>query len=88
MIGLIRKRGKILTNCYEALPKAGKIYVIENWTNRIEDSAALLSLNMAVVCESFERTEYEYKALIVKAGFKFVEQVQVNDFQGMIVGQK
>jgi C-methyltransferase len=82
------KASEILNNCYRALPAGGKIYLIENFIDYISDSGALLSLNMALVCKSNERTSHSYRALLISSGFTFITQIQVNRLQWMIVGTK
>jgi len=54
------KASLILKNCFEALPKGGTLYVIENCVDKINIDLSLLSLNMAVMCESYERKSTEY----------------------------
>lgn len=74
----------ILNNCYKALPLDGTLYIIENLTNKIENSANLLSLNMHLITNSFERSYYEYEILLDKACFKIEIKKQVNSNQYLI----
>ncbi len=75
----------ILQNAYKSLPKNGTLYLIENLTDKIENKAALLSLNMHLITESYERTLSEYKILLEKANFKFVEYKKINELQHLII---
>lgn len=74
----------ILKNCYSSLPTGGILYVIENCAEKIKD-IDLLSLSMAVVCNSFERTTEEYKALCLHAGFVYVNDIQLNRLQTILI---
>jgi hypothetical protein len=78
----------ILTNCYEALPKNGILFVIENCINKVTTDLSLLSLNMTVMCESFERTSTEYIYLAQNAGFEFKQDKKLNDLQTILIFQK
>lgn len=69
---------QILSNCFDSLPNGGVIYIIENDLNRLGDGGHLLSLNMLAVCQSFERTESEYEALLYNAGFRLEEHKNHN----------
>src|SRR5579875_673869 len=60
---------KILRNCFAALPPGGTLLITESVLNNDHSGsrfAVLMSLHMAVVCESGakERTEQEYRALV------------------------
>ncbi len=75
------KANIILKNCYDSLPINGEIILIENFTNKIKNEASLLSLNMMIMCESYERTELEYKKLLEKNGFKIKSTQKINNLQ-------
>lgn len=78
------KASIILKNCKKALHENGLLYVIENATENIGD-ISFLSLNMAAICESYERTSDEYKALCQQAGFHIIEQKQLNALQTILI---
>jgi hypothetical protein len=78
----------ILKNCFEALPKNGILYVIENCADKINIDLSLLSLNMAVMCESFERTSTEYTNLVQSAGFVFQKDIKLNELQTILIFEK
>ncbi|MEM7036339.1 MAG: methyltransferase [Bacteroidota bacterium] len=78
----------ILRNCHAALPPNGKLYLLENHADRLDDGAALLSLNMAVICKSHERTSTQYRNLLSQAGFQFDSEIQINALQWMIIAKK
>ena len=82
------KANIILKNCYNALPTNGEIILIENFTDKLENKASLLSLNMMIMCKSFERTEKEYMNLLENNGFKVVEIKQLNNLQYIIKASK
>lgn len=66
---------KILRNCYTALPKNGKLLVVEMVIPRPNQPAIgkWLDLQMLVFLRSGERTEEEYSILLAKAGFKLTD---------------
>jgi len=82
------KANIILRNCYNALPKNGEIILIENFTDKLKNKASLLSLNMMIMCKSFERTEEEYCNLLENNGFKVIEIKQLNNLQYIIKASK
>jgi len=78
----------ILKNCFEALPDKGTLFIIENCTDKISEDLSLLSLNMTVMCESFERSSTEYIELATNAGFQFKKYRKLNDLQAVLKFQK
>ena len=82
------KANIILKNCYNALPDNGEIFLIENFTDKLENKASLLSLNMMIMCKSFERTEKEYVNLFENNGFKVKNIKQLNNLQYIITASK
>ncbi len=82
------KAKQILNNVYNALPRGGMLYLIEILKENLNDGAALLNLNMQLICNSKERTQQEYKALVEETGFKFVEVKPLNDLQSIIICKK
>ena len=76
-----KKALSILNNVYKALPQNGILYIIENFSDKIEDKAALLSLNMHVITQSYERTENEYRDLLKKANFTPLKVIRINKLQ-------
>jgi hypothetical protein len=82
------KAKQILNNVYNALPQDGVLYLIEIIKENLKDGAALLNLNMQLMCNSNERTQYEYKALLEMSGFKFIEVKPLNELQSIIICKK
>jgi hypothetical protein len=80
-----KKANLILKNCFEALPENGTLYVIENCADKININLSLLSLNMAVMCDSYERTFVEYKTLCEQQGFSFQQDTKINDLQTILI---
>jgi C-methyltransferase len=78
----------ILNNCYTSLPNGGYLYVIENCTDKIPSNLSLLSLNMAVMCQSYERSTTEYKNICEPNGFVFKESKKLNSLQTILVFKK
>ena len=78
----------ILEKCFDALPKGGTLYIIENCSDLIEVDLSLLSLNMLAMCESYERTLSEYKNLCTNSGFKFQNTINLNALQTIIILSK
>jgi C-methyltransferase len=78
----------ILNNCYNALPTGGKVYLIENCTDKTECKFSLLSLNMSVMCDSFERTSDQYMQLFSHAGFYFQDEIKLNQLQTILIFEK
>lgn len=83
-----KKAKLILQNCFEALPKEGTLYVIENCADKITADLSLLSLNMTAICESYERTILEYISLAQNAKFVFQGEVKLNDLQTILIFKK
>jgi len=79
---------RILKNVNKSLQDFGKLYVIENLTQKTPDNAALLSLNMLLVTKSYERTLNQYSALLNKASFGIIETKQINQFQHVLICKK
>lgn len=78
----------ILHNAHKALPENGTLYLVENLTDKIKDKAALLSLNMLLITESYERSLSEYKSLLTKCNFLFTDFKKINKFQYLIIAKK
>lgn len=78
----------ILKHIYGSLPLDGVLYIVENLTDKIDNGAAILSLNMHALTGGFERSLSEYKKLIKSSGFKYNEVKKVNDLQYLIIAQK
>jgi C-methyltransferase len=79
---------RILSNCFNALPNGGKLYIVENCKDLISNKLSLLSLNMAVMCDSFERTSHAYIALCASQGFRFLELRTLNALQTILIFSK
>jgi len=82
------KSTHILNNVYASLPKDGTLYIIENLADKIENGAAILSLNMYAITGGFERSLLEYKKLLVTSGFKYNEVKRINNLQYLIIAKK
>lgn len=82
------KAAVILLNCYRGLPSGGILYIIENCSDLIKDNLALLSLNMAAICHSFERTSVQYRELAGRSGFSFIRTTRLNALQTIIEFKK
>lgn len=82
------KAAIILKNCFDALPKNGIIYIIENCSDRITIDLSMLSLNMMAMCESYERTSVEYIQMVTSTGFTFESDVKLNELQTILKFKK
>lgn len=82
------KASQIIRNCYDSLPEGGIFYLIENFTDLMEDDASILSLNMLAICKSYERTVQQYQLLLIKAGFRIEEYLKLNQLQHILIAQK
>ena len=76
---------RILHNCCDALPQGGLLYIIENCSDMIKIDLSLLSLNMFVMCESFERTSSEYINIAKGNGFSFIKALDLNELQTILI---
>jgi hypothetical protein len=77
-----------LKNCFEALTRNGTLYVIENCEDKVKIDLSLLSLNMTVICESYERTSTQYISLCKNVGFQFDIEKRLNDLQTILIFKK
>jgi len=82
------KANIILLNCFEALPKNGILYIIENCTDKIKIDLSLLSLNMAAMCNSYERTSNQYISLCENVRFYFDSETKLNELQTILIFKK
>lgn len=78
----------ILKNCMEVLPAGGTLYLIENCSDLVKTDLSLLSLNMSVMCDSYERSSYEYIALCNRASLNFREMIPLNALQTILIFDK
>ena len=83
-----KKATLILQNCFAALPQNGTLYVIENCADKINTNLSLLSLNMSVMCESFERTSVQYISLCEGVDFRYIKDLKLNDLQTILIFKK
>jgi hypothetical protein len=83
-----KKARLILKNVYHALPSTGKLYLIEILKDNLKDGATLLSLNMLLMCNSYERTKEAYLSLLIEVGFKVKEVKSLNTLQSIIICEK
>ncbi|EJF52591.1 O-methyltransferase [Saprospira grandis DSM 2844] len=79
---------KILENVYAALPKGGRLYILEILKEQLADGAELLSLNMLAICKSQERTLAAYRKLAEQTGFIYLEKRPLNDLQSILIFEK
>ena len=79
-----KKALNILNNCNDALPEKGSLFIVENCTDKTSIDLSLLSLNMSVMCESFERSSDQYISLANQAGFEFEGDVKLNELQTVL----
>jgi len=82
------KAAIILKNCFNSLPDKGKLYLIENCVDKINIDLSLLSLNMTVMCESYERSSIEFISLCLNAGLKYESTIPLNQLQSILIFQK
>jgi C-methyltransferase len=82
------KAAGILSNCWNAMASNATLYVIENGDPDPDIDLSLLSLNMAVMCQSKERTQNEYIHLCSEAGFQFERTVRLNTLQTILIFSK
>jgi hypothetical protein len=82
------KAHSILSNCMKALPENGTLYIIENCTDKINNKLSLLSLNMTVMCQSFERTSTAYISLCEAVSFKYIQSKKLNELQTILTFKK
>ncbi|MGM0582797.1 MAG: methyltransferase [Bacteroidota bacterium] len=78
----------ILGNAFKSLPRNGVLYVVENLTDKMDDGAATLSLNMHALTGGFERSFSDYKWLFASSGFKCNEIKKVNNLQYLMIAKK
>ena len=78
----------ILRNVFQSLPVNGTLYLIENLPERMENHASSLTLNMLVLCKSYERTLEQYQTLLFQGGFRFKSVVQLNSTQYILIATK
>lgn len=78
----------ILKNSFAALPQNGTLYLIENCTDQLDRKLSLLSLNMKVICESFERSTLEYTSLCEGVGFTLESITPLNELQSVLIFKK
>ena len=80
------KAKNILKNCYNALKPNGKLFVIEIMQDEI--NANLLTLNMMIMTESFERTFEHYNFLLKNTNFKIISKIKLNQLQSILISTK
>jgi len=83
----------ILRHCFDALPSSGTLLVIEKVLNA-DYSAPMLTtaidLYMLAICEpgARERTELEYRTLLLETGFHEVQVIRLDTTRDVIVAKK
>lgn len=78
--------GQILANCGQFLPQNGRLYVLEILQD--QRKAYGLSLNMRIMCESYERSGLAYAQLLNQNGFRILHTLPINGLQTMLVCEK
>jgi C-methyltransferase len=78
----------ILSNCYNALPSNGFLYIIENCIDLCTSNLSLLTLNMKSMCNSFERTSNQYIHLATQAGLVYERKKKLNELQTILTFKK
>lgn len=84
---------KILRHCFDALPASGTLLVIEKVLHE-DYSAPMLTtaidMYMLAICEpgARERTELEYRALLLETGFHEVQVIRLETTRDVIVAKK
>ncbi len=76
----------VLNNCNSALSENGTLFIIEIANDEIK--ANLLTLNMMIMCNSFERTFEQYQNLVEKNGFTIENRLKFNDLQTVLKCKK
>ncbi len=76
----------IIQNCIKALNYDGRIFIIEIMNDEIK--ANLLSINMMLMTESYERTFEEYNLLLEKFNFKIKLNLKLNKLQTILIYKK
>lgn len=77
---------KILKNCHISLEKNGTLYIIEIDASRV--NVSMLSLNMSLICKSYERSLAQYVKLLNKTNFAFCESKNINELYSLIIAKK
>jgi C-methyltransferase len=78
----------ILSKIYDSLPNDGTLYIVENIADKIEDHAAILSLNMQAMTGGVERSLLVYRNLLKVSNLHFQESKKINDLQYLIIAKK
>ena len=84
---------QILRHCFDALPASGTLLVIEKVLNA-DYSAPMLTtaidVYMLAICEpgARERTELEYRTLLLETGFHEVQVIRLETTRDVIVAKK
>lgn len=77
---------QILRNARNALPKGGKVFLVEMVLPKIRPDGGLCSLHIFVSSGGKERTVNEYKLLFRKSGFELKEVRRMSALPSIIVG--
>lgn len=75
---------RILRRAREAMPKGGTLYVIEMVLEEATGRGGLLDLNMLVMTQGAERTEKQFRDLLVKGGFDLLDVVETNSVSSIL----
>jgi hypothetical protein len=76
---------KVLKNCKKALPENGKVLIYEIVMHPNGRWAQMMDIMMLTAFESgMERTEQQWRTLIVAAGFSSINFIEVNHEQWLI----
>ncbi len=74
----------ILRNVNEILNEKAKLYIIESVKNVNKKQNSILDLNMRVMTKGFERTLDDFKILLEKANYIFVNTKKINETYSII----
>jgi len=80
----------ILRNCYDALPKHGRLFLVESviLENAKESFAKLMDISMMVLVDGQERTTSEYQKLLHSSGFQLARIVKTKAHDSIVEGRK
>ena len=77
---------KILVNCHNALNQNGHLIIIESLQDKIPTPA--LSLNMQIICGSYERTSSQFQELLQKNNFTLKNIKHYKEHHFILVAEK
>ena len=75
---------RILSRARDAIPAGGTLYVVEMVLDGASGAGGLLDLNMLIVAGGAERTEGQFRHLLVKTGFEITEVLPTRSVSSVI----